>query len=502
MKCRTNHTMNPVNPVSGLVRPPFQSAGVLTRSTQEIGDASPNSQGSNRFAREVAEDSRVPTLLHAVVKILMVWLGFAIGSTSAWAQCVSPYWQQLNPAQSPPGPYRGYHAMAYDSKRAVTVLYGGAHLDSFRTYGYGHNGEDVLGDTWEFDGLTWRQILPSTQPFTLVEHAMSYDPVTAVMVMFGGVVGIANYPANGFTWEYDGTDWHAINVSGDHPEARWDHRMVYDSARGVHVMYGGFVYGREPGDPFDIARPVSETWEYDAKAHTWTLRSTNGPPRRVSTAMVYDSARNQTVLFGGFLYDADSFTDHADDTWVWNGAQGTWTQLLPAHKPAGRGDHEMAFDLLRGVAVLLGGEIITQRYSNSVVTAYTRETWEWNGSDWEDRSLVYNFCCNAQPSAMVYESARQQVMLFDLFVGAISNPDSTYALATGNGRSLNYVDWSNFFFLEDGSPLFPFRTLGHALPCTLGAATISIRGGDYPEGALQINKQVRIVANNGSVHIH
>src|SRR5207244_1345645 len=121
---------------------------------------------------------------------------------------------------------------------------------------------------------------------------------------------------------------------------------------------------------------VSETWEYDSRGKTWTLRSTNGPPRRFSFGMAYDSARHQTVLFGGFLSDADIFTDHADDTWVWDGSQGAWTQLFPAHRPAGRGDHGMTFDNVRNVAVILGGEIISHAYSNSVTLDYSKESWE------------------------------------------------------------------------------------------------------------------------------
>jgi hypothetical protein len=52
----------------------------------------------------------------------------------------------------------------------------------------------------------------------------------------------------------------------------------------------------------------------------------------------------------------------------------------------------------------------------------------------------------------------------------------TYALTTGNGRLLNYVDWTSPFLIEDGSPAFPFRMVRHAVSCMLGGATISVRG--------------------------
>ena len=41
---------------------------------------------------------------------------------------------------------RGFHAMAYDSVRGKTVLFGGA------------IGSGYAGDTWEWDGATWTQV--------------------------------------------------------------------------------------------------------------------------------------------------------------------------------------------------------------------------------------------------------------------------------------------------------------------------------------------------------
>ena len=49
---------------------------------------------------------------------------------------------------SPPGARTG-HAMAYDSARGVTVLFGGEFYDS-QSMSY-----ELLGDTWEWDGVIW-----------------------------------------------------------------------------------------------------------------------------------------------------------------------------------------------------------------------------------------------------------------------------------------------------------------------------------------------------------
>jgi hypothetical protein len=424
--------------------------------------------------------------------VILASLGLVATPLATSAQCSSPYWQQLFPAQSPTGTYRQHHAMVYDSRRGVTILYGG------------NDSGNILGDTWEFDSLTWRQIVPQNPPLPLDLHAMSYDLVTRKTVMFGGVAGIVNNPASAITYEYDGSDWHEVSLNSGYPEGRYDHKMVYDTARGKHVLYGGFVCRVDPGAGFCTFRPVSETWEFDSNARTWTLRSTSGPPRRFEFGLAYDSTCNQAVLFGGMLQDTTGVASYGNDTWVWNGGSGTWTQMVPAHRPAGRREFAMTFDKVRNVVVLLGGIMpdVISPDGTSWSEKYTKETWEWNGTDWTDKTSQYNFGTNAVPSALVYETARQQVLMFDaIHSNSSPTPNKTYALATGNGRNLNYVDWNNFF-IEDGSPFFPYRTLAHAIPCTLGAATISMRGGDYPEGPTTINKQVRIIANNGSAHIH
>jgi hypothetical protein len=430
----------------------------------------------------------------------MAWFVLVTGAGSVCAQCLFPSWQQLSPAQSPAG-QRFFHQMTYDSKRGTTVLFGGA--DKCYVLCEYPADTDVYDDTWEFDGKTWTQRFPSTTPFRLVGASMSYDPVKGVSIMFGGVVGANGIPSSSVLWEWDGNDWQAVPSVSPHPKARYGHKMVYDSARRVHVMYGGSVYSRPPGYSEDIALPVTETWDYDAPARTWTLRSTNGPGGRFGFDLAYDPVRNQTVLFGGELETAPTLADaYANDTWVWDGGAGNWQQLNPANKPSGRFGHAMAFDSTRGVVVLLGGEYVAVNYTNSIVPALSSETWEWDGANWVKPRFAYNFCCGISRHAMVYESARQQLFIFADTGRTYDDPMLNWVAATGNGRSINYVDWSNFSFLEDGSISFPFRTLRNAVSCTLGAATISIRGGDYAEGFQQITKQMSIIANNGPAHIH
>ncbi len=62
--------------------------------------------------------------------------------------------------------------------------------------------------------------------------------------------------------------------------------MVYDSARGVTVLYGG--QSTSGGD---------DTWEWNGSA--WTQLAISGPGQRFFHSMAFDTARGVTVFFGG-----------------------------------------------------------------------------------------------------------------------------------------------------------------------------------------------------------
>src|SRR5262249_12266836 len=131
---------------------------------------------------------------------------------------------------------RAEHALAYDSARGVTVLFGGT--------GYA----DYLADTWEWDGTTWTQRISGPSARTL--HAMAYDSARRVTVLFGGTG--AGYLAD--TWEWDGVNWMQRSPSSN-PPGRIYHALAYDSARGVTVLFGGRGNGS--------ATPLGDTWEWD-----------------------------------------------------------------------------------------------------------------------------------------------------------------------------------------------------------------------------------------------
>src|SRR5262249_44196351 len=139
-------------------------------------------------------------------------------------------------------------------------------------------------DTWEWDGTSWTQ-RASTGPSAREGSAAAYDGGRQKTVLFGG-------KSPGDTWEWNGTSW-TQRTSGE-PSPRFEHAMAYETIRGKTVVFGGHSGGGMLGTDYS-----GDTWEWDGT--TWTQRATTGPSPRLRSAMVYDSARQKVVLFGGMV---------------------------------------------------------------------------------------------------------------------------------------------------------------------------------------------------------
>jgi len=326
---------------------------------------------------------RLSPILLAACTVAAPWCH----SSEALAQCDGS-WLLRTPATSPDP--RGAPAMAFDSTRGVTVLFGGQ---------LAGNGLDA--STFEWDGTNWVLKTPSTSPSARVFHAMAFDSTRGVTVLFGGATGDGTVP-NDETWEWDGVNW-SQKVPATSPSPRYFHAMAFDKARGVTVLFGGF-------NSTDLA--PSETWEWDGA--NWHNRvPAAAPPPLAAHTMAYDSVRGETILFGGLASPALPLNLSAE-TWVWNGTN--WVQMLTLTTPAPRYIHAMAYDADRARVVLFGGAI-------SAVPEFSAETWDWDGSTWFMRNPA------SSPSArfahaMVYDTTRHATVQFGGISGGVQSNET------------------------------------------------------------------------------
>jgi hypothetical protein len=225
-------------------------------------------------------------------------------------------WTQMQDVGPPP---RSRTALAFDSTRGRTVLFGGSGT------------ADGFGDTWEWDGSDWTQI-QDVGPSARSGHALAFDAGQQRSVLFGGRAGGG---LTGDTWEWDGNAWTQVDDAG--PPVRELHGMVYAADRKRTVLFGGIGANGLVGD----------TWEWDATR--WTHLQDVGPTR-AGLAMAAEAGT--VALFGGAGGAQANPTTVLGDTWEWDGAHWTERQDMG---PAARWQHAMAFDSARDRLVLFGG---------------------------------------------------------------------------------------------------------------------------------------------------
>ncbi|MEW6238387.1 MAG: hypothetical protein AB1656_23635 [Candidatus Omnitrophota bacterium] len=202
-------------------------------------------------------------------------------------------------------------------------------------------------DTYAYDGAAWKKIVD--QP--IFPNEFSYDPELIFDASLGKIVLLYGNGTDSKTYILQDSSWTALDLN-PHPPAAYDAVFVYDEKRLEGVLFTG-----------------QETWIW--KNQSWTKKSPAHSPScgPGDFNMVFDSARGVVVLFA-----------KGQQTWTWDGAD--WTQLHPANSPpnAGRGFFAMGYDPNRSVAVIYGGEIITDPVNYSA--EYYDDIWEWDGVDW------------------------------------------------------------------------------------------------------------------------
>lgn len=240
----------------------------------------------------------------------------------------------------------------------------------------------------------WTRRIPQTFPSSeRTGHALAYDSTHGQVVLFGGYDALLGNDFLNDTWVWDGSNWTQKSPISS-PPPRWHSAMAYDSAHGQVILFGGQVGVCCVGGTF-----LKDTWVWNGA--TWSSKTPEtGPPALFGHAMAYDSAHGQVVLFGG----QSSFTSlPLNDTWVWDGS--SWTQKTPQTRPPARFGYAMAFDSARGQVILFGGHH-RLGYSDDL-----NDTWVWDGVNWSQKSPQ-----NSPPArsshAMAYDAGHGQVVLF------------------------------------------------------------------------------------------
>ena len=172
------------------------------------------------------------------------------------------------------------------------------------------------------------------------------------------------------------------------PGPRSGHNLVFDGTAGRTLLLFGYS-----GTPLP---PRSEIWAW--KSGTWSVVDRAGPGFRSLSGAAYDEDRGRLLVFGGA---GPGYRSRYGDAWTWN-ADG-WVELVGAG-PGPVDHHAVAYDRRRGALVVFGG--------NDPTGAWPRATWALDSAGWR---IVADSTASPPARAhhaMVYDAARERVVLF------------------------------------------------------------------------------------------
>ena len=136
-------------------------------------------------------------------------------------------WKQI--AASGPGG-RSLTGMGYDAARKQVVLLGGHGArptpEAPRPY---------LNDTWMWDGKAWKKAGADGPPVRY-GHAMAFDQKAGLTLIYGGSTEDTQYAD---MWQWDDQRWSEIKLTGPTPGPRFGASMAYDVARDRTILFGG-----------------------------------------------------------------------------------------------------------------------------------------------------------------------------------------------------------------------------------------------------------------------
>jgi hypothetical protein len=184
-------------------------------------------------------------------------------------------------------------------------------------------------------------------------------------------------------------NWHRLSA----PSPRCCVGMVFDSAAQSTLLFGG-VQG--------YYSLLGDTWKW-GEGGWFEVTPANSPSPREGPGMAYDQSTGTVVLFGGTSGLGGACCD-LNDTWIWNGTN--WAEVFPPVSPPGRrfDTSGMAYDASSGNVIMFGG--ITA--GNTVFG----DTWTWSGTTqtWTQKHPLTSPSARRAPIA--YDARTENVVLF------------------------------------------------------------------------------------------
>ena len=222
------------------------------------------------------------------------------------------------------------------------------------------------------------------------------DQMSDILFLGDTLYSDPNQPAQ--TWIWNGNAWAQLHPAHE-PSIRSNTAIAYDPATKQVVLFGGLG--------LFVNTMLSDTWTWNGTDWMQQHPATS-PPARDDAALAYDAATNQLVLFGGGSSNppiGGLFPSPLNDTWIWDGS--TWIQQHPATSPLPVLSPGLTYDAAQRNLLLFGG-----LYADTTsMRKELNDTWQWTGINWVQ--------LHPQTSPNLFDTINGQQVLY-------SNPNMVY----------------------------------------------------------------------------
>lgn len=211
---------------------------------------------------------------------------------------------------------------------------------------------------------TWRDIEPTAAPSPRFNTALAATDDGRVL-LFGGRESDGTRVADTWVFDVEAGEWSEL-APATSPPFRDAHAMAY-VGDGMVVLFGG----NQTSGPGGMVSPLDDTWMFDLAAEDWTELGPDASPSLRFQHGMASVGDGTAILYGG----RPEFGLELGDTWMFDGATQTWTDLAPPMSAGTRSAFAFASDGA-STLVMVGGT------TNSV--NIVDETWRYDvaGNTW------------------------------------------------------------------------------------------------------------------------
>lgn len=242
-------------------------------------------------------------------------------------------WKELKP-NGPKPAERAYHSAAYDSKRAVVWIFGGARRDF-----------SALDELWRYDVAknAWSEVKPSgPRPSARFDAALVHDAKRDRLVLTGGCTKFfAPDNAASDLWTFDCASGQWTKSAVPAP-ARWQAAYAFAPELDVLLVHGGF-------DGNSVVQ--AGTWTWNAATDAWTDLG-KGFAATDAHQCVWDPRAKAFLAYGG----ATAAKKGLDALWSLDPTKPKWKRVAwKGADPGTRGYHAALWLASKSALWVFGG---------------------------------------------------------------------------------------------------------------------------------------------------